>query len=1003
MLSLVRACGAVAALAACLILPASAAALPSTPDQGVVVTNGPVNAIVQAGGKTYLGGDFTLVGTRTGGGVALPATGSVSGPPLSFPEVVGGDVNAVVADGFGGWYLGGSFSSVGGYSRSRIAHVCADGSVDQTFAPLFNGTVRAFALPPAGAPDDSVLYVGGSFTQVGPKGTPYIAPISVAGADTCAAAGTVVSGWASGADSDVNALALAELPMKTTGGANVTEPLLFAGGSFTKIGSPTTTTTTAGYGAIWGVSATNADGTAMTSQLSPASSYTASGGIKRAVAISAPHISGTNVVVAVYWGGDPNPTIPGDANGLVAQQFSIAQNGRSSAFISAYTTWNNAVAPKCPTNPVPAPWCSGTVRSLALAAGSLFVGGDFGMLGSTARRGAAAISAVAPETTTSPATFAAWDPKPDGPVRGLATHDNTVYISGDFTHITQPVNVPRGGLAAISYDTGTVDPDWNPSPGGGPVRALALAQDGSSIFLGGSFTALGAQPRHHLAAIDADGSLDPAFAACSSPDDATCGADAKLQALTPAPDGLSLVAGGAFSHLGGAERGHLGGVDLTTGAVTGWTPPPLDGWVLALAGSGSTIYAGGSFEYAGTAPRSRAAAFDGGSGALLGWNPNASDSVRALYAACGTVYAGGSFWSPSGDTTIGGASRNFIAALDPVSGTATGWDPDANSTVYAIQPAGDVVFAGGQFSAIGGAFRGGLAALDATTGGSVLGWNPFATTPTVVRALALSGSAATLYVGGDFTTVSGAGRSRLAELDVISGATTDWNPHASDVPGETVLALAASGDNLYAGGSFRRVGAVMQQGFARFTGGLDMTTAVGCPSPPPEPPPPPPPPPPPEPPPPPPVPDTVAPLLGTFDATPARFRVAGVARRDRSSRTDHGRNRPRPRVPVGTTFRFSSSEAGQATILIERRLPGRMVGTTCVRPTRALSHARRCALYTRAGSVSRQAVPGVNSFRFDGRIGGKALRPGPYRATLQVTDAAGNASQPRRFAFTTAL
>jgi hypothetical protein len=145
----------------------------------------------------------------------------------------------------------------------------------------------------------------------------------------------------------------------------------------------------------------------------------------------------------------------------------------------------------------------------------------------------------------------------------------------------------------------------------------------------------------------------------------------------------------------------------------------------------------------------------------------------------------------------------------------------------------------------------------------------------------------------------------------------------------------------------------------------------------------------------------VAPLLGAFKASPVRFRVAGVAPRDRSSRA-HRRHGRAPRVPVGTTFRFSASEQGRAAILIERKLPGRMVGTTCVRPTRALRKVRSCARYSRVGTLTRAAVVGVNSLRFNGRIGGEPLRSGDYRATLRVTDSAGNASEPRRIAFTTA-
>jgi hypothetical protein len=59
-----------------------------------------------------------------------------------------------------------------------------------------------------------------------------------------------------------------------------------------------------------------------------------------------------------------------------------------------------------------------------------------------------------------------------------------------------------------------------------------------------------------------------------------------------------------------------------------------------------------------------------------------------------TVYAGGYF------TSIGGQTRNYIAALDE-NGNATAWNPDANSYVWALAVSGRTVYAGGEFTSIG--------------------------------------------------------------------------------------------------------------------------------------------------------------------------------------------------------------------------------------------------------------------------------------------------------------
>src|SRR5439155_24217627 len=82
-----------------------------------------------------------------------------------------------------------------------------------------------------------------------------------------------------------------------------------------------------------------------------------------------------------------------------------------------------------------------------------------------------------------------------------------------------------------------------------------------------------------------------------------------------------------------------------------------------------------------------------------------------------TVYAGGIF------TNIGGQARNYIAALEGTTGTATAWNPSASSTVVALVVSGTTVYAGGVFTSIGGQSRNNIAALDATTG-LATSWSP---------------------------------------------------------------------------------------------------------------------------------------------------------------------------------------------------------------------------------------------------------------------------------------
>jgi hypothetical protein len=108
----------------------------------------------------------------------------------------------------------------------------------------------------------------------------------------------------------------------------------------------------------------------------------------------------------------------------------------------------------------------------------------------------------------------------------------------------------------------------------------------------------------------------------------------------------------------------------------------------------------------------------------------------------------------------------------------------------------------------------------------------------------------------------------------------------------------------------------------------------------------------------------------------------------------------RRKAKKGTLFRFSTSEAGRATLRIQRRVLGRRVGNRCLKPTRRNGRRRRCTRYTSAGrALTRAAVTGANTVPFSGRIGRRKLAPGRYRVVVTVRDAAGNTSSPKTAAF----
>jgi trimeric autotransporter adhesin len=217
-----------------------------------------------------------------------------------------------------------------------------------------------------------------------------------------------------------------------------------------------------------------------------------------------------------------------------------------------------------------------------------------------------------------------------------------------------------------------------------------------------------------------------------------------------------------------------------------------DGRVSTIVVAGDRIYLGGSFTHVDGVPRGGLAAIDATTGRLTGWNPGTDGRVLALaMSADGSrLYVGGDFDS------VGGLTRNSMAAVDPVTGVVEKqWRVSTNGTVRALALRGDRLYLGGSFLTVKGLARERLAVVDATTGEPDANWMPSADSH--VRTLAPSPDGDRVYIGGEFSLVSGQSRQHLAALDAATGALlADWHPN----PPDYVHDLAASGTHVYVGG-----------------------------------------------------------------------------------------------------------------------------------------------------------------------------------------------------------
>ena len=126
---------------------------------------------------------------------------------------------------------------------------------------------------------------------------------------------------------------------------------------------------------------------------------------------------------------------------------------------------------------------------------------------------------------------------------------------------------------------------------------------------------------------------------------------------------------------------------------------------------------------------------------------------------------------------------------------------------------------------------------------------------------------------------------------------------------------------------------------------------------------------------------------------PSRFRVGAKA-------TAVSAAAGRTAATNGTTFRFTLTTNARVTLTIEQARSGRRKGSKCVTPTRRLSNAKHCVRYVRKGTLKRRGTQGLNSVRFTGRIGRRALSPGRYRVGIAGIDSSGVKGLVQHKAFT---
>jgi hypothetical protein len=487
-------------------------------------TNGLVRDVDYEADKIYLGGSFSQVlGSGRNGIAALDfSTPALNGwNPNIMNGVSTGSITDLDVRGTGVVYVSGSFNKVGAATRNNVAAIndVPSGSATATgWDPNPSGNLSTFTTSGRSiAVAGSTVYVGGNFTTIGGEARNGLAAID--------AATGVATGWDGNVANDPIALEVAGSTVAAGGAFTAAKGVrranvaaldgsgaatswnpgtgfnqsvaalavapsgspIYIGGDFTSIDSQPRASIaavdSAGHVTGWHP---DTSGEIHALQVSPDGQTIFAGGnfsdLGGAPRESLGALSATSDS-ALPWDPHPNSNVhalllrPDGSRLYVGGEFDNFGGG---------TTLRNSLAEfevgnNTPTafNPNPDSY----VFALALSpdAGTLYFGGDFSTVGTTARNYVAAVDASG--------GLKPFDPHaPDG-VRALAVSESgsTVFVGGTFDTGGTIGGAARGGIAEVDAGTGAATA-WNPDTDG---DVFALSRVGFDLQIGGEFSRVG--------------------------------------------------------------------------------------------------------------------------------------------------------------------------------------------------------------------------------------------------------------------------------------------------------------------------------------------------------------------------------------------------------------------------------------------------------------------------------------------------------------------------------
>lgn len=395
----------------------------------------------------------------------------------------------------------------------------------------------------------------------------------------------------------------------------------------------------------------------------------------------------------------------------------------------------------------------------------------------------------------------------------IALRDDSRIEGNEFVSVvlTGPTGGAVLGTSSISvpivdddFGPGSFDPTFQVGSGGpGGVRSIILHDDGR-ITVAGGFTTFGDFGLGHVARLNPNGSIDISFLTAGGPDDTAYDISAHT-------DGRIAI-GGAFQQFDGIFRPYVGryssnGVaDVNFGVAAG-----ENGNVLTVAAQpDGKIIAGGQF----TVPTRGLLRLNGNGSLDVSFDPDGgTDGVveQVRLQPDGKLLVGGTF------NRLGRMAVRSFGRLLPNGLIDSSFRIGAGvaGTVYAISVAPDgKILIGGDFNSVAGTGRGRLARLNAD--GSVdLSFVPTAAPNGPVYDLV--SHVGKVYVVGAFTSVGNTPRINIARYNSDGSLDTTFDSGVGPDGPAYAVAVQKDGQILVAG-EFTRLNGFLSPGIGRLNG-----------------------------------------------------------------------------------------------------------------------------------------------------------------------------------------